>query len=193
VLLGLVREATSDAARLLRAHGMTLDAARAAFVELARQGRVPASQPGDRELLGILGIDLDAIRRQTEQAFGAQLVAEATWRVTRRRGPWAERVVWTPLCGPPLLAKRALHLASQRAGALGHPEVRPEHVLLGVLDDAQQPAERVRSSRRHRQITTHVGLPDGYHGAAGALLEALAIDPELLRATTLAALRGNGP
>ena len=58
------------------------------------------------------------------------LAREATWRVTRRcwwRGP---RVVWTPLCGPPLVAKRALQLASQQAHALGHGEVRPEHLLL---------------------------------------------------------------
>ena len=34
---------------------------------------------------------------------------------------------------PDLVAKRALQLASQQAHALGHGEVRPEHLLLGVL------------------------------------------------------------
>jgi len=56
-------------------------------------------------------------------------VGEATWRVTRRRWWWGPRVVWTPLCGLPLVAKRTLQLASQQAHALGHGEVRPEHLL----------------------------------------------------------------
>ena len=129
---------------------------------------VPAPRPSDAELLGSLGIDLDAVRRDTEQTFGFQAVGEATWRVTRRRRWRGARVVWTPLCGPPLFAKRALQLASEQAQALGHGEVRPEHLLLGVLEDARQPADTVRGSRRHRQITAHVGLPDGYRGAAGA-------------------------
>jgi hypothetical protein len=51
--------------------------------------------------------------------------------VTRRRGWRGARVVWTPLCGPPLLAKRAPQLASQQASALGHNEIGPELVLLG--------------------------------------------------------------
>jgi hypothetical protein len=91
-------------------------------------------------------------------------------------------VVWTPLCGPPLVAKRALWLASQQAQTLGDGQVRPEHLLLGVLDDARQPADMVRGTRRHRQITAHVGLPDGYQGAAGLLLAALGVDLDQLRA-----------
>ena len=74
------------------------------------------------------------------------------------------------------LAKRALQLAGQQAHALGHREVRPEHLLLGVLEDARQPTDTPKSSRRHRQIIAHVGLPDGYHGAAGPLLAGLAVD-----------------
>ena len=113
---------------------------------------------------------------------GHRAVGEATWRVTRRRGRWGRRVVWTPLCGLPLVAKRALWLASEQAQALGHDQVRPEHLLLGVLDDARRPADMGRGSRRHRQITAHVGLPDGYQGAAGLLLAALGVDLDQLRA-----------
>jgi hypothetical protein len=43
-------------------------------------------------------------------------------------------VVWTPLCGPPLFAKRALQLASEQANALGPGEVSPEHLLLAALE-----------------------------------------------------------
>jgi ATP-dependent Clp protease ATP-binding subunit ClpA len=190
VLLGLVAEGHSGAAGVLRAHGVDLAAARVALARLAEQGVAPAPRPGDAELLGSLGIDLDAVRRDTEHAFGVQVVGEATWRVTRRRSWWGRRVVWTPLCGPPLIAKRALWLASEQAQALGHDQVRPEHLLLGVLDDARRPADMGRGSRRHRQITAHVGLPDGYQGAAGLLLAALGLGLDQLRAAAATEVEG---
>jgi Clp amino terminal domain, pathogenicity island component len=119
--------------------------------------------------------------RFTEQAFGFRAVGEATWRVTRRRWWRGARVAWTPLCGPPFVAKRALQLASEQAHVLGHREVRPEHLLLGVLDDARQPADQMKGSRRHRRIIAHVGLLDGYRGAAGPLLRSLGVDLDQLR------------
>ena len=189
VLLGVLAEGHSGAAWMLRVHGMDLAAAREGLLALARQGVVPAPRPSDAELLAMLGIDLDAVRRNTEQAFGFQTLGEATWRVTRRRNWRGERVVWTPLCGPPLVAKRALQLASEQAGTLGPGDVGPEHLVLGVLEDARQPASRVTTSRRHRRITAHVGLPNGYQGAAGPLLEVLEIDLDELWDGVSAALR----
>jgi ATP-dependent Clp protease ATP-binding subunit ClpA len=190
VLLGVVAEGQSGAARLLRTRGVELAAARVALVRLAGQGVVPTPQPGDAELLGMLGIDLDVVRRDTEQTFGVQAVGEATWRVTRRRSWWGARVVWTPLCGPPLVAKRALWLASEHAQALGHGEVTAEHLLLGVLEDVRQPGEGTRGSRRHRRITAYVGLPEGYQGAAGRLLASLAVDLGDLREAVAAEVGG---
>ena len=191
LLLGLLAEGHSQATQLLRTVGVELGAARVALARLADQGVVPARRPSDAELLGSLGIDLDTIRHQTQQRFGVQAVGEATWRVTRRRWWWGPRVVWTPLCGPPLVAKRALQLASQQAHALGHSEVRPEHLLLGVLEDARQPADKPKGSRRHRQVIAHVGLPDGYHGAAGPLLAGLEVDLGRLQEAVTAELRGS--
>jgi ATP-dependent Clp protease ATP-binding subunit ClpA len=159
LLLGMLAEGNSRAAQLLRTAGVELAAARAALAHLADRGVVPAPRPSDGELLDSLGIDLDSVRHQTEQRFGFQAVGEATWRVTRRRWWRGSRVVWTPLCGPPFLAKRALQLASQQAQALGHGEVRPEHLLLGVLEDARQPADQERVSRRHRQIIATPASP----------------------------------
>jgi ATP-dependent Clp protease ATP-binding subunit ClpA len=193
VLLGVLAERQSGAARVLGANGVELAAARAELLGLARRGVVPSPRPSDAELLGMLGIDLDAIRRSTEHTFGFQAVGEATWRVTRRRGRWGGRVAWTPLCGPPFLAKRALQLAGEQARALGHGEVGTEHMVLGVLEDARLPADSARGSRRHRRITAHVGLPDGYRGAAGPLLGALGVDPDELRdaiATVAGEVRG---
>jgi hypothetical protein len=61
-------------------------------------------------------------------------------------------------------------------------------VLLGVVEDAREPADSPRGSRRHRRIIAHVGLPDSYQGAAGPLLAALGVDREALRRAVLAAL-----
>ena len=188
VLLGLLAEGRSGAAWALRVRGVDLTAARAALARLGNRGVVPAPRPSDAKLLGSLGIDLDIVRHQTEQTFGVHAVGEATWRVTRRRWWRGARVMWTPLCGPPLIAKRALQLASEHAQALGHGEVRPEHLLLGVCEDAQQPADMVRRSRRHRQIIAHVGLPEGYRGAAGPLLAVLGVDLDQLVAAVTAEL-----
>jgi hypothetical protein len=123
VLLGVLAEGHSRAAQVLGAHGVELAVAQAELLGLAGRGLVPTPRPSDAELLDTLGIDLDAVRRNTEQAYGFRAVREATWRVTRRRGWRGGRVVWTPLCGPPFFAKRALQLASEQASALGHGEI----------------------------------------------------------------------
>jgi ATP-dependent Clp protease ATP-binding subunit ClpA len=188
VLLGLLAEGHSGAAWVLRVRGVDLAAARAALARLGNRGVVPAPRPTDTELLSSMGIDLDAVRYQTEQTFGVPAVGEATWRVTRRRWWRGARVVWTPLCGPPLIAKRALQLASEQAQTLGHRKVSPEHLLLGVCADAQQPTDLVRGSRRHRQIIAHIGLPEGYRGAAGPLLAVVGIDLDQLVAAVTAEL-----
>jgi ATP-dependent Clp protease ATP-binding subunit ClpA len=190
VLLGVLAEGHTGAAQVLRAHGVELEAARAALGRLVGQGVVPAPRPSDAELLSALGIDLGAVRRTTEQRFGVQAVGEATWRVTRRHRWRGARVVWTPLCGPPFVAKRALQLAGEQAQAFGHDAVGPEHVLVGVLEDARQPVDSTRGSRRHRRITAHVGLPDGYRGAAGPLLALLGVRLDGLRDAVVGELGG---
>jgi ATP-dependent Clp protease ATP-binding subunit ClpA len=190
VLLGLLVEGHSGAAWALRVRGVDLAAARAALARLGHRGVVPGPRPSDVELLSSLGIDLDIVRYQTEQTFGLDAVGEATWRVTRRRWWRGARVVWTPLCGPPLFAKRALQLASEQAHALGHRQVGSEHLLLGVCADARQPADMARGSRRHRRIVAHVGLPEGYQGAAGPLLAVLGIDLDQLVNVVTAELGG---
>ena len=66
----------------------------------------------------------------------------------------------------PAATAGGLQAASDQAHALGHDEVRPEHLLLGVLEDAGQPAGTGRGTRRYRRIV-HVGLPEGYRGRPG--------------------------
>src|SRR6266545_67188 len=107
LLLGMLAEGQSQAAGVLRAAGVDLTAARAALARLADRGVVPAPRPSDAELLGALGIDLDAVRQSTEGTFGSQAVAQATREATRARRRGVGRVAWSPLCGSPFLAKRA--------------------------------------------------------------------------------------
>ena len=102
-------------------------------------------------------------------------------------------------------AHQVLDLAREEAEQAGHRFLGPEHLLLGllaeghnraaqllgVLEDAQRPGDTPTSSRRHRQVIAHVGLPDGYHGAAGPLLAGLGVDLGRLREAVAAELGGS--
>jgi hypothetical protein len=189
LVLGLLRDGGNPGAWILQARGVDLAAARAALRRLADRGVVPGPRPSDAELLGTLGIDLEAIRRATEQSFGAQALRNATREATRARRGGVGRVPRTPLEGPAVLTTQATYLASRRAEALGYDAVTPELLLLGVLEDVRTPWPRCMSNPWVRQLHASVGLPEGYRGAAGALLTALGVDLEELREAVSAALR----
>lgn len=188
LLLGMLREDRSGAARVLQAEGVDQEAARAALGRLAAQGVVPRPRPSDAELLSRLGIELDVVRRDAEQAFGIQRLGWAIREATRARRRGVGRVARTPLEGPPMLAAHALMLAGERAKALGHEAVGSELLLLGVLDDVTTRPPRCMANRWVRRLHASVGLPEGYRGAAGPLLAALGVDPDRLRAAAVAAL-----
>jgi hypothetical protein len=188
LLLGMLRDTAGTAARILRAEGVDLEAARAAMRRLADRGVVPGPRPSDAELLGTLGIELEAIRRDAEQAFGAQALGWAIREATRARRRGVGRVARTPLEGPPMLAVHALMLARERAEALDQEAVGSELLLLGVLDDLTTRPPRCMSNRWTRRLHASVGLPEGYRGAVGPLLTALGADPDRLRDAAVAAL-----
>ncbi|HEV8652284.1 MAG TPA: Clp protease N-terminal domain-containing protein [Actinomycetes bacterium] len=190
LLLGMLREDGSGAARILRTQGVDLEAARAALGRLAEQGVVPGPRPSDAELLGGLGIDLEALRRTTERAFGAQALGWAIREATRARRRGVGRVARTPLQDPPVLAVQALTLARERAKKLGHRYVGSELLLLGVLEDLTTRPPRCMSNPWVRRLHASVGLPEGYRSAAGPLLDVLGADPDGLRDAVLAALGG---
>jgi hypothetical protein len=62
-------------------------------------------------------------------------------------------------------------------------------LLLGVVTDIQTPWPRCMNNRWRRQLHASVGLPKGYRGAAGLLLDAFGIDPEALRLALVAEFR----
>jgi len=159
-----------------------------ALGQLARRGLVPGPRPSDAELLGTLGIDLEAIRRTTEQAFGGKALGWAIREATRARRGGVGRVPRTPLRDPPLLIGQVLVHAGEQARALGIEVIGPELLLLGVVTDIQTPWPRCMNNRWRRQLHASVGLPKGYRGAAGPLLGAVGVDLDQLDGALLAEL-----
>ena len=139
---GVLRDGGSGASRVLEAFGVTLGSAGAELRRLAGRGVVPGPRPSDAELLGSLGIDLDAIRRTTEQSFGGKAVGWAIREATRARRRGVGRVPRTPLRDPPMLIGQVLSHAGEQARGLGVGEVGPELLLWGVVTDVQTPWPR---------------------------------------------------
>jgi hypothetical protein len=193
LVLGLLRDRGSRASRLLEANGVDLPAAREALSRLADRGVVPGPRPSDAELLGSLGIDLDVIRRTTEQTFGHRAVGWAIREATRARRRGVGRVPRTPLRDPPMLISQVLYHAGEQARALGFGVIGPELLLLGVVTDIQTPWPRCMRNRWTRQLHASVGLPEGYRGAGGPLLGSFGVDLDQLGAALTAELGAGVP
>jgi len=88
-----------------------------------------------------------------------------------------------------MLATQALYHAGEQAKALGIGVIGPELLLLGVIIDIQTPWPRCMFNPWVRQLHASVGLPEGYRGAAGALLAALGVDLDVLHDAVSAELR----
>jgi ATP-dependent Clp protease ATP-binding subunit ClpA len=185
LLLGLLRHDHNAAAGVLRAHGLDLETVRGEVDRLIARGVLPAPRPSDDALLATLGIDPVAVRRRLRETFGAEAVNQATQRVrTRSR----DAVAWPPMGGTPLLAKRVFHLAYQEAVARSQ-EVGPEHLLLGLLGDASDPAET--ELPLDQQVSAYLGLPDHAHHPVRLLVEAQGLTLAALRAAVRSELDRN--
>jgi hypothetical protein len=193
LVLGILRDGDGGASRVLGSFGVTLAGARAEVRRLVDRGVVPRPRPSDAELLGSLGIDLDGIRRATEQAFGGKAVGWAVREATRARRRGVGRVPRTPLREPPMLIGQVLYHAGEQARALGVGEVGPELVLWGVVIDIQTPWPRCMNNRWRRQLHASVGLPKGYRGAAGPLLGSFGVNLDELARAVLAELGAGVP
>jgi hypothetical protein len=193
LVLGILGEGGSGASRVLEAHGVDLPGARAELGRLANRGLVPGPRPSDAELLDSLGIDLDVIRRTTEQAFGVTTLGWAVREATRARRRGVGRVPRTPLRDPPMLISQVLYHAGEQARALGIAVIGPELLLLGVVTDIRTPWPRCMNNRWRRQLYASVGLPKGYQSAAGPLLQGFRVDLNQLGGDLLTELRAGVP
>ncbi|MEJ2867459.1 Clp protease N-terminal domain-containing protein [Actinomycetospora sp. OC33-EN08] len=112
LLLGLLRCPGTPGAELLRAAGVGTE-------EVERGLASPG--PHDAAALAALGIDLDAVRRAAERAFGPGAL-------DRPRGQWrAGHIRFDPQ------AKKTLELALREAIRLSDRHIGSEHVLLALL------------------------------------------------------------
>jgi ATP-dependent Clp protease ATP-binding subunit ClpA len=144
LLLGLLSVTDGVAGRALRELGLDHAKTRERIVEIV--GMLPPSEP-DPATLDVIGIDLDAVRKRAEEAFGpgaldrtrarAEARAQSGGRRTRR---WRRRCESTYLGGHiPFTprAKKVLELSLREALQLGHRHIGTEHILLGVLREGE--------------------------------------------------------
>ena len=95
-------------------------------VERAIDARRTGGPIDDAEALATLGIDLDEVRRQVEDAFGPGAL-ESTRAAGRRGARSGGHIPFERA------AKKALELALREALRLKHDYIGTEHVLLGLL------------------------------------------------------------
>ncbi len=144
---------------------------------LVARGVLPAPRPSDGELLATVGIDLDAVYRRAGQAFGATAYYQAAQRARTRS---AGTVLHAPMGGMPLLIRRVLLLACDEAVARGQ-EVTAEHVLRGLLRDAEDPPG-TGLPPPERRLRVHLGLPEHGPHPVRRILEGLGTTPQGVRA-----------
>ncbi len=181
LLVGLLLEGDNLAARVLRAHGLDLATVRGGVDRLVAQGALPAPQPSDAELLATAGVDLDVVSDRLKETFGDEAYRQAAQRVRHRP---AQRVTHQAVGGPPLtMCWRALRFAGDEAADRGQ-EIGPEHLLLGLLRDAQDPVEADLYPEERRQ-RAQLGLPNHGPHSVKLLVEAQGLTLEDLRAALL--------
>ncbi len=134
----------------------------------ARLGVAPASRldETDAQALRAIGIDLDDIRRKVEGSFGVGALDRQP-EESAPRG-WSRLFGATELPGRGHLpftpgAKTSLELSLRHAMRLEHREIRPEHIVLGVLSADDPGVIRLLSdlgvSRGILQVDLEAKLP----------------------------------
>lgn len=185
-LVGLARQPGSGAARVLSVHRMDVHAVQRELDRLVNRGILPPPRRTDKELLDSLGVDLDAILHRMEDSFGADLVNQAVARATGG--------VLTPWCGKALEVKQAFWLAAKQAQALDHTGISPEHLLFGVLLDAQNPVDKPRCFRNswQRRRRARLGLPQRGPSPVRLIVEQQGLSLKALRKAVLDELHAAG-
>ena len=159
LLLGLFGRGQSPAARVLERLGVNREAVHTSVREIIGMG--PLVEP-DQAALEAVGIDLQEVRRRTEEAFGPGALERtsaargryATAMRTRRRPRLLRRL--TRDCDAGLMSgashlaftprtKKVFELSRAEAKSLGHERVAPSHLLLGLLKEGGGVAAQILS------------------------------------------------
>lgn len=126
LLLGVLDEPDGLGGRALRRLGVNPAGVRASIVEIVGRG---CGHDLDADALRSIGIDLDAVRKQVEGAFGPGALDRPRGRC--RRGRRRGYPPFTPR------AKKVLELALREAIYRKDGYVGTEHVLLGTLREGR--------------------------------------------------------
>jgi hypothetical protein len=130
-----------------------------------------------------LGVDLEAVHARAQQAFGEHAYWEAVQRVQHRPAQAVTHAPIIPTDPSPLVCGRALRIAYDEAVARDQ-EIGVEHLLLGLLAEAEDPVGTDLSARERRQRTL-LGLPDHGPHPIKLLVEARGTTLEQLRAAVI--------
>jgi ATP-dependent Clp protease ATP-binding subunit ClpA len=105
--------------------------------------RLGAAGPAalDAEALSTIGIDLDEVRRQVEEAFGPGALDRTRAALGGTAGPLLGHI---PFAGP---SKKALELSLREAVHLRHNRIGSEHILLGLIHTEGGAAHHVLAAR----------------------------------------------
>jgi ATPases with chaperone activity, ATP-binding subunit len=101
---------------------------------------LPGLGPSDAEALATLGIDLDEVRRQVEEAFGPGALDRTRAAIGRGRRTGGN----LPF---DRATKKALELALREAVHLEHNHIGTEHLLLGMLHTETGSAQHILDAR----------------------------------------------
>ncbi len=132
LLLGITQTGSGPAAQALTAAGLTPD-------RLRQLTPAPAGEePLDADSLAVVGIDLDAVRRAAETAFGPGALDRPSQEQRGRRGrPATRRTGMTPDC------KMAIELGLRAAQQAKDSSISPGHLLIGLIDQGDNSATRL--------------------------------------------------
>jgi ATP-dependent Clp protease ATP-binding subunit ClpA len=143
LLAGLFAVPDNLAVTVLGAFGVDREDVESEIGKLRPDGR-PAP---DAEALATLGIDLDEVRRQVDEAFGPGALDRT--RAAANRG----RRMHIPF---DRTAKKVLELALREALRLKHNYIGTEHILLGMLHTETGAAYHILVSRGVRQDASRI-------------------------------------
>ncbi len=138
LLAGLYTVPENLALTVLEAFSVEKDAVLREIDQLRPGGRPPI----DAEALSTLGIDLDEVRRQVEEAFGPGALDRTRAALGRKGGNrfWEHIPVER-------MTKKALELALREALRLEHNYIGTEHILLGLIHTEGGAAHHILAAR----------------------------------------------
>ena len=138
LLLGVLGQSGGAAATVLAEVDLSAEFVRA---EVVRRVGCGTDQLGEQEAdaLSVIGIDLDAVRARVEGLFGEGVLDQP------HGGRPGGRLPFTPR------AKKALELSLREAKQLGHHHLGSEHVLLGLIREADGIAGQILATKLSRR------------------------------------------